>query len=139
VLHFCFGGEAAQLPESIEEDSVAYTGTHDNNTTRGWLDELPSADAAPEARQSFRAERERALSWADRLEQSPVWSMLAGVLLSRARLAVAPLQDLLELGGEARMNVPGTAEGNWRWRARPKSLTAPLAARLRALLERSRR
>jgi 4-alpha-glucanotransferase len=139
VLHFCFGGEAAQLPESIEPDTVAYTGTHDNNTTRGWLDELAPAHFSAEQRAAFRLERERALAWSQGKDLSPVWSLVAGALETRATLAMLPLQDLLELGGEARMNTPGTADGNWRWRARPGALKGAVAARLRHIIERTAR
>jgi 4-alpha-glucanotransferase len=139
VLQFCFGGEASQAPEGIAQDTAAYTGTHDNNTTRGWLDELPPAEAGPEARAAFKAERERALAWAAGREQSPVWSLIAGAMQSQACLAVAPLQDLLELGGESRMNRPGTGLGNWRWRAKPGELDPKIAARLRALVKKHAR
>jgi 4-alpha-glucanotransferase len=139
VLHFCFGGDEDQLPDSIAEDSVAYTGTHDNNTTKGWLDELAPPGASPEARAAFKAERARALQWAGGAETGPVWSLIAGALKTQARLAVLPLQDLLELGGEARMNVPGVAEGNWKWRARPGALAPAVAARLKKLAQKSGR
>jgi 4-alpha-glucanotransferase len=139
VAQFSFGGEEAQLPENYEEDSVAYSGTHDNNTTRGWLDELPPVSAEPSARAAFKAERELAMQRTRGLEAGPVWSLLAAAFESKSRLAVAPLQDLLELGAEARMNTPGTAEGNWRWRAKPGCLQPALAARLKALILKSGR
>jgi 4-alpha-glucanotransferase len=139
VMHFCFGGEAAQLPENFSEDSVAYTGTHDNNTSRGWLDELGPQDASPEQRAAFKAERERALLWAKGKELSPVWSLIAGTLECAARLAILPLQDLLELGAEARMNTPGTAEGNWRWRAMPGSFSSEIAGRFKKIVEKTNR
>jgi 4-alpha-glucanotransferase len=135
VLHFCFGGEASQLPDAIAQDTVAYTGTHDNNTTRGWLDELGPHEFSAEQRAAFRAERERALAWSAGMEASPVWSLIAGVMKTKACLAIIPLQDLLELGGEARMNTPGTADGNWRWRAKPGALGDLVAARFRKLVK----
>jgi 4-alpha-glucanotransferase len=86
---------------------VVYTGTHDNPTTREWYEELPSAQRRsfwyylkrPEGRSSDAAPASMQLAWP-----------------SAAALAIAPLQDVLNLGTEARMNVPGRAEGNWRWR-----------------------
>jgi 4-alpha-glucanotransferase len=119
VLQFAFGGDPANphLPANHEEQSVVYTGTHDNDTARGWWESLPDE------------ERERSgLDPAD-----PAWSLIALAWSSRAALAIAPLQDVLDLGSEARMNMPGTEEGNWSWRYAPGELTAELAHRLRQL------
>ena len=137
VLQFSFGGDATQLPDTFAEDCVAYTGTHDNNTTRGWLDEELPAGASPEAVEAFRAERRRALEWGHGHsdEAGEVWPLIASALETRCCLAVFPMQDLLELDGHARMNRPGTVEGNWRWRALPGAAEPALAARLRRLTE----
>lgn len=125
VLQFALGGGASNphLPRNHEEQAVVYTGTHDNETTLGWW------------RKHSQAERDR--SGLD--PRDPVWSLLEQAWLSRAALALAPLQDVLELGPEARMNLPGTEEGNWSWRLGRRDLTADHAARLRALTERARR
>ena len=69
----------------------------------------------------------------------PSWSLIDLALGSRARLALVPLQDVLELGSEARMNLPGTGDGNWAWRYEPEQLTDERARRLRELTERHRR
>ncbi|HVC88077.1 MAG TPA: 4-alpha-glucanotransferase [Gaiellaceae bacterium] len=121
VLQFAFGGDPSSphLPANHEEQSVVYTGTHDNDTTRGWWESL--------------SEAERARAGLDPAD--PVWSLIALAFASRAALAIAPLQDVLGLGSEARMNLPGTEQGNWRWRCSPGDLTATLALRLRALTE----
>ena len=109
VLQFAFDGHSDNpyLPHNYVTNAVVYTGTHDNPTTRGWFDELP--------------DYQRRILWnylklpgGESGEAAPAlmdlaWSSLAAV-------SMAPLQDLLNLGGEARMNVPGRAEGNWSWR-----------------------
>jgi 4-alpha-glucanotransferase len=119
VLQFSLGGRPTNphRPENHEEQSVCYTGTHDNDTTRGWWESLPAG--------------ERASLGLDPGE--PAWSLLERAWHSRAALAIAPLQDVLGLGSEARMNTPGTEQGNWRWRFEKGALTEELAARLRAL------
>ncbi len=111
------------LPANHEEHSVAYTGTHDNDTTRGWWDSLPEADRA----------------WSELDGADPTWSLIAATWNSRAALAIAPMQDVLDLGNEARMNLPGTEHGNWHWRYAAGDLTSERAARLRALTSSSRR
>jgi len=132
VLQFAFDGHADNpyLPHNFVHNTVAYTGTHDNASTRQWYEELPdyqrqnlwsylkrapgtSADAAPELMR---------LAWS-----------------SPAVLAIAPLQDLLNLGSEARMNVPGRADGNWRWRVREDMLSSQAFQRLQDLTESSKR
>ncbi|HEX4527538.1 MAG TPA: 4-alpha-glucanotransferase [Gaiellaceae bacterium] len=121
VLHFALGRDPSNphLPENHEEQSVVYTGTHDNDTTRGWWESLSEADR-----------RWSALDPAD-----PAWSLIEVAWGSRGALAVAPLQDVLGLGSEARMNLPGTEQGNWHWRYTPEQLTAELAGRLQTLTE----
>jgi 4-alpha-glucanotransferase len=128
VLQFGFGEiDSDHLPHRWDRDTVAYTGTHDNDTTRGWFEKA----AAPE--------RRRALSYLGATPESVHWGMTRAIYTSVAELAVAPLQDVFGLGGEARMNFPGTAAGNWGWRARRESFTPELAARLRELAELSGR
>jgi 4-alpha-glucanotransferase len=125
VLQFALGGDPTNphLPKNHEQNSVVYTGTHDNDTTRGWYESLSAGDR----------------DWAELDPSDPAWSLLGAAWASRAALAVAPLQDVLDLGTEARMNVPGTDSGNWHWRYAAGGLTAELAARLRDLTERARR
>jgi 4-alpha-glucanotransferase len=122
VLQFAFegGSDNPYLPENHEEDAVVYTGTHDNDTTRGWWESLSDEQRA-----------RTPLDWND-----PVWSLIELALASRARLALVPLQDVLDLGSEARMNQPGTSEGNWAWRYDPGALTEERAARLREATQR---
>ena len=107
-----------------------YTGTHDNPTSRAWYEELPDYQ-----RQIFWNSLERPLG--DSAEAAPALMHLAWS--SPAALAIAPLQDLLNLGEEARMNVPGRAEGNWRWRSTEDMLSASAFQGLRDLTETSGR
>jgi 4-alpha-glucanotransferase len=115
VLQFAFDGHAdnPHLPENFVHDSVAYTGTHDNPTTRGWFESLPE-----ELRTrvwSYMRQRGARSNEASRALMEVAWA-------SPAALTVAPFQDLLNLGKEARMNVPGVAEGNWSWRCTEEML-----------------
>ena len=119
VMQWAFSGPPSNPHrlENHEDNSVVYTATHDNDTTLGWWSSL--------------ARRERAKTGLPGRE--PSWEVLGLACSSRARLAIAPLQDVLGLGSEARMNTPGRAEGNWRWRYRREALTDELAARLQDL------
>jgi 4-alpha-glucanotransferase len=111
ILQFAFGGAVEErfLPHRFTPDAVVYTGTHDNDTTRGWCERLTGE------------ERRRFARYAPDAERDPVWGLIRLGWASVAELALAPLQDLLGLGGEARMNTPGTLTGNWRWRADTKA------------------
>jgi 4-alpha-glucanotransferase len=124
ILQFGFAQiDSPHLPHRYDAETVVYTGTHDNDTTRGWWDSLPED------------ERE----WTGFDPSQPAWSLLEIAWSSRAALAIAPLQDVLGLGSESRMNLPGTDEGNWQWRYQPEELTPQLAKRLRAVTESSGR
>ncbi len=107
LLQFAFGSDpqaATFLPYNYERNCVAYTGTHDNDTTRGWFEQLEPQ------------ERETALDYLGTSGREIHWEMIRAVWSSVANLAVAPMQDLLGLGSPARMNLPGTTSGNWEWR-----------------------
>lgn len=116
VLQFAFDGHADNpyLPHNFVPNTVVYTGTHDNATSREWYDELPD-----QQRQNFGNYLKRPAG--DAAEAAPSLMQLAWS--SVAALAIAPLQDLLNLGKEARMNVPGRADGNWRWRCTENMLS----------------
>jgi 4-alpha-glucanotransferase len=130
VLQFAFGADGEDhLPRRHVPRSVVYTGTHDNDTARGWWRTAPEAARAGLARLLGR--RPTPQSVADDL----VWLAYDSV----ARLAVVPLQDHLGLGSAARVNVPGTPTGNWTWRAPARALTPALARRLSSLAEASGR
>jgi 4-alpha-glucanotransferase len=132
VLQFAFDGspENPYLPQNVPHNSVAYTGTHDNAPTREWYDELPGYQ-----RQNFWGYLKRAPGGS--ADAAPALMELAWS--SNAALAIAPLQDLLNLGAEARMNVPGRASGNWRWRLRQENLSLPAFGWLHDLTENTKR
>ncbi|MCO5169903.1 MAG: 4-alpha-glucanotransferase [Planctomycetes bacterium] len=122
VLQFAFDGDADNpfVPERHDERSVVYTGTHDNDTTAGWLAGEP---AAVRARVLERTGPE-----------DPVWGMVELAFASPGFLAVVPVQDVLGLGNDARMNLPGTkSDKNWSWRLRPGQLELVALERLREL------
>jgi len=113
------------------EDAVVYTGTHDHPTMAGWLASASEDD---------RALAERDLAAAGIEGDDPEWALVRLALSSRARIAILPMQDVLGLGEEARMNHPGTVgNGNWQWRLEPGQLSAELARRLREATAESRR
>ncbi len=117
VLQFAFDGmdDNPYLPHNFASNTVVYTGTHDNNTTRGWFEKLPHEQRRTVCEYLQRPELQNDEAAAALLQLA--WS-------SSAALALAPLQDLLNLAGDARMNVPGTIEGNWRWRTTEEMLHA---------------
>jgi 4-alpha-glucanotransferase len=118
LLQFAFGNDsqaATFLPYSYERNSVAYTGTHDNDTTMAWFHESGSAQRPPEQCETERRNALAYLAVADGGREIH-WHMIRAIWSSVANLAIAPVQDLLGLGSEARMNLPGTCEGNWEWR-----------------------
>jgi 4-alpha-glucanotransferase len=127
VLQFGLGGDDPQnphIPSNYVHNTVAYTGTHDNDTALGWY-----ADADHEQRRQAHA-----LAGDGDGDGEMHWRMIEAVLRSDSGWAIVPLQDVLGLGGQARMNTPGVAEGNWAWRLREGELTPELAARLAALV-----
>jgi 4-alpha-glucanotransferase len=125
VLQFGFGDEGAHmyLPHRAA-GKVIYTGTHDNDTTVGWF-QSGAADH----------ERRNAESYLGRCEDGIHWAFIRAALNSVADLALIPLQDVLGLGSEARMNTPSLDGGNWKWRFTPEQLTPELIAKLAHLAE----
>ena len=127
ILVFAFGEDLPAnpyAPHNMPRDCVVYTGTHDNNPVLGWFD--------AEAGEDDKARLFEYLGHAPPREEVP-WAMVRLAMLSPAALAVTPVQDLLGLGTEARMNRPGNLAGNWTWRLGPGRLDDALAARLAAL------
>jgi 4-alpha-glucanotransferase len=126
VLQFGFGDPGAHiyLPHRLTPDRVVYTGTHDNDTTLGWWNSGVS-DSERRAIRAYVGDSDDGIHWAFiRLAQASV-----------ASLSVVPLQDVLGLGSEARLNTPSVSEGNFRWRYPPGALTPALAEKLAALAE----
>jgi 4-alpha-glucanotransferase len=132
VLQFAFDGHSdnPHLPENYVSNAVVYTGTHDNPTTRGWYEDLPDGQ-----RGNLWNYRKR--SAGNSGEAAPALIDLAWS--SAAALAMAPLQDVLNLGNEARMNVPGRPDGNWRWRCTQHMLSDQPFERVRELTTSSNR
>jgi 4-alpha-glucanotransferase len=120
ILQFAFdsGPHNPYLPHNHVRECVVYTGTHDNDTTTGWYASLRDK------------EKKRVQRYLDRTDDDMVWRLIRTAIASVARLAVIPAQDLLSLGTEARMNLPGTAKGNWSWRLNRDALTPEIAGRL---------
>ena len=132
VLQFAFGGDSdnPHLPENYVHNTVVYTGTHDNPPTRGWYEELGDA----ERRNLWRSMRRANGAGAD-----ATLALLQFAWSSIAALAIAPLQDVLNLGNEARMNRPGSVDGNWRWRCTDDLLSTSAFESLRNLTQFSSR
>ena len=125
VLQFAFSSDASNpfLPHHHVRACAVYTGTHDNDTTRGWFATLPEP------------ERDRVRRYLGRDGRDIAWDLIRTAFASVADTAVVPLQDVLDLGSEARMNLPGRASGNWTWRVRGPALTAAVRDRLRETAE----
>jgi 4-alpha-glucanotransferase len=126
VLQFGFSSRGAHihLPHRFVTNTVAYTGTHDNDTTRGWWEH-----GATET------EKDAVRAYLGVTGSGVVWPLIRATATSVADLALYPVQDILELGSEARMNVPSRPTGNWSWRCQQNALTPPLAQKLAALTE----
>lgn len=123
IFQFAFDADASNqfLPHNYTPHCVVYTGTHDNDTAKGWYNRVP--------------EKEKAFyrQYMDRDGSRVSWEMIRGAWSSVAVLALAPLQDCLELGNEARMNYPGNPSGNWTWRMPVDALSPALKERLREM------
>jgi len=133
VLLFAFGKDDPKhpyLPHNYEKNYVAYTGTHDNNTVRGWFE-----------REAKPREKKRVSRYLDRevKKQEIHWEFVKLAAMSKANTVIIPMQDILGLGEEARMNLPATRKGNWRWRLLPVQMTSLLAEKLLGITEVSRR
>jgi len=122
VLQFGFDShDSEHLPHNYSRDTVAYTGTHDNDTAAGWLDKL-----APEEYRSV-------VDYVGGDGSETHWDLIRVILNSVADLAIFPMQDILGLGSQARMNTPASSEGNWGWRLQQDMADSRSAARLRRL------
>ena len=129
VLLFAFGEDFPQgafLPHNHVKHCFIYTGTHDNNTARGWF-EIEAADE----------EKKRFFRYIGRQPSAEEvsWELIRLALMSVANTAIIPMQDLLALGGDARMNDPSKTEANWHWRLAEDPITPALIRRLREMTE----
>jgi 4-alpha-glucanotransferase len=120
ALHASFGDYDRNpfLPHNYTQNFAVYTGTHDNETALGWFDNCS------------KEERQRAMAYLGCSDREFHWTLIRAAMASVAQMAIIPLQDVLGLGNEARMNHPGTVGSNWRWRYLPGALTKEIAAQL---------
>lgn len=124
ILQFAFAEtDSPHLPHRLEPRTVVYTGTHDNDTAKGWFTTAPDD------------ERETARDYLGCEQTDIAWGLIRAAYTSVAEIAVVPVQDIIGLGSEGRMNRPGATHGNWSWRLQPGSLTREHAERLRRLGE----
>ncbi|HNS21920.1 MAG TPA: 4-alpha-glucanotransferase [Sedimentisphaerales bacterium] len=127
VLQFAFDGDPARnvhMPHNYGENLIVYTGTHDNNTTRGWFE-----------KDLTKPTRQKLFDYiGHKVPASDVsWELMRIAMASVAKIAIVPMQDVLGLGAAARMNFPAKSQGNWRWRMRSGQTTSRVAERLRKL------
>ncbi|HEY9518076.1 MAG TPA: 4-alpha-glucanotransferase [Gemmatimonadales bacterium] len=137
ILQFAFGADQRAntfLPHTYSRSLVVYTGTHDNDTTLGWWESTGAADSTRSDAQVLR-EKDFALRYLAADGREMHWTLMRAALASVADTAIIPLQDVLGLGSEARMNLPGRESGNWEFRFRFDQLDAATIARLRSLVE----
>ena len=136
ILQFAFSSDSKNhdLPHNYHRNVVVYTGTHDNDTTVGWFSSVAGEGSTRTADQ-VEGERKFCMRYLNSDGREIHWDFIRAVLASVANTAVVPLQDLLGLGAEARMNLPNSTEGNWAWRFEPDALTDELAQRLKELTE----
>jgi 4-alpha-glucanotransferase len=129
VLLFAFGDDLATnpyVPHNYIKNCVVYTGTHDNNTVKGWFE--------GEATQEDKGRLFRYLGREVSVEEIP-WELIKLAMMSVANLAIIPMQDILGLGTEARMNRPSITEGNWEWQLLSDQLKSSVTERLREMTE----
>jgi 4-alpha-glucanotransferase len=136
ILQFAFSSDTKNidLPHNYHRNVVVYTGTHDNDTTVGWFRSVAGEGSTRTAKQIGR-ERRFCMKYLGTDGSEIHWEFIRAVLASVANTAIIPLQDLLGLGTEARMNLPNSTEGNWSWRFKPGALTDKISHRLKELAD----
>jgi 4-alpha-glucanotransferase len=137
ILQFAFGTDDQAnsfLPHNYERDLVVYTGTHDNDTTIGWWESTGEADST-RTPEDVEREREHALDYLGADGTGMHWTLIRAALASVADTAIIPMQDLLGLGNEARMNLPGRESGNWSFRFTWDQVDPSILGRLKKMVE----
>jgi len=134
ILQFAFSSDTknTDLPHNYHQNVVVYTGTHDNDTTVGWFNSV-TGEGSTRTAEEIECERSFCLKYLRTDGKRIHWDFIHAVLASVANTAIVPLQDVLGLGSEARMNLPNSTSGNWLWRFNEKDLTDELASELREL------
>jgi 4-alpha-glucanotransferase len=130
IIQFAFGEDTYHCPHTFPHNCVAYTGTHDNQTVVGWFDSLKNG--------ACNGERARALAYVGGTAKESHWNFIRALYASAAQTVIVPVQDILGLGAEHRMNIPGVLEGNWGWRM-SGPIPRHVITRLRELSEATRR
>ncbi len=137
ILQFAFGNDDQAgdfTPHNLTRDRVLYTGTHDNDTTVGWWQSTGEGDSTRSA-ESVAKEKAYAMRYLDTDGHEMHWTMIRAALATVSQTVLVPMQDLLGLGSEARMNMPGRPGGNWQFRFRWDQVTPDITARLRRLVD----
>ncbi len=136
ILQFGFGGDAKSidLPHNYVKNCVAYTGTHDNDTVVGWFNSRARTGSTRDAK-AIRREHKFCLEYLASDGREIQWDFIRAAWASVADIAIAPLQDILGLGTDARMNLPASAKGNWHWRFTDGAITDAIISRLAKLTE----
>lgn len=134
ILQFAFSSDTKNLdlPHNYHRNLVVYTGTHDNDTTVGWFNSVAGEGSTRSATQ-IESERQFCMKYLATKGEEIHWDFIRAVFASVANLALVPMQDVLGLGTEARMNLPNSTSGNWLWRFDENALTDEIATRLREL------
>nr|MDQ3744989.1 4-alpha-glucanotransferase [Acidobacteriota bacterium] len=137
IIQFGFSSDVTNkdLPHNYVRNTVVYTGTHDNDTAVGWFQSQPGGGSSVRSAEQIERERQFCLAYLDTDGREINWDFIRAVYRSVGDTALVPLQDVLGLSSEARMNTPATMSGNWSWRFRAGALDEALAARLRRLAE----
>ena len=141
ILQMSFGKEEQSnslIPELNQKNIVVYTGTHDNDTSIGWLHTKPGKGNTQTAAE-ITLERKHALKFLGTDGSEINWDFISLAMNSKANTVIIPLQDILGLGTNARMNIPGTVGNNWEWRFKKNKLTSNIIERMRTLTEESKR
>jgi 4-alpha-glucanotransferase len=136
ILQFAFGTDPQAptfKPHNYVRDLVAYTGTHDNDTVVGWWTSSGGSDSTRTPKDVAK-EHAYARAYLGFQDEPIHWVMIHGIMSSVANTAIAPMQDILGLGSEARMNLPGMASGYWKWRMRPGAADDAIATRLKEMV-----
>jgi 4-alpha-glucanotransferase len=136
ILQFAFGSDSKNmdLPHNYAPNVAAYTGTHDNDTIVGWFRSVAGEGSTRTAEQ-IESERDFCMNYLNTDGKEIHWDFIRALFATVANTAIVPLQDVLGLGTEARMNLPNSTEGNWSWRFKANALTDEIGARLKALTE----
>ena len=136
ILQFAFGKDPQAptfKPHNYVRDLVAYTGTHDNDTVVGWWNSSGGGDST-RTLEGVVKEKAHARAYLAFKDEPIHWVMIRGIMSSVANTAIAPMQDILGLGSEARMNLPGVPSGYWKWRMKPGAASDQIAARLKDMV-----